>query len=481
MITLTCDLGRPTVPFPHYWEQCVGSGHAALGLRQDWREQLERCHDELGFQYVRFHGLLNDDISVYAASFLTDTQYSFFNVDSIFDFLLEIGMKPFVELSFMPSALASGPQTVFHYRGNITPPRDYAAWAELIHTLTAHLVARYGVAEVRSWFLEVWNEPNLPFFWSGTQDEYFELYRHAAQAVKSVDPDIPVGGPSTACNEWIPELRAYCEQNDVPLDFCSTHHYPTDAALGHGMDMESQMSQVERGILRGMTARAREQAGDLPLYYTEWNNSPSCRDPYHDDPYAAAFCIKTIVDNAGLADAYSYWTFSDIFEEAPFPSAPFHGGFGLLSLHGIPKPTFHAFQLLHSLGTERLPMDADVNATVEAVATVDDQRVLILLYNHNVPLAPIEEETVEIVLKGWQGDASAWIERVDSEHANPKRRWLELGSPQYPNTQALDDIAKASQRPREPISYHKHDDKISLCVTVPAHGIVAVGIEKGEK
>src|SRR5262249_11385384 len=149
--------------------------------------------------------------------------YSFFNADRIVDFLLSIGMRPFVELSFMPEALASGPATVFHYRGNITPPVDHGAWAELIRRLAGHLVARYGAAEVRQWFFEVWNEPNLRDFWAGTRDEYFELYRYTALALKGVDGGLRVGGPATAKEEWLTEFLDFCERNDLPADFVSTH------------------------------------------------------------------------------------------------------------------------------------------------------------------------------------------------------------------------------------------------------------------
>ena len=96
-------------------------------------------------------------------------------------------MRPFVELSFMPTALASGAKTVFHYRGNVTPPRDYKQWSTLIRTLVAHWVGRYGVQEVSEWFFEVWNEPNLKAFWTGTQKDYFKLYRVTADAIKTVD------------------------------------------------------------------------------------------------------------------------------------------------------------------------------------------------------------------------------------------------------------------------------------------------------
>ncbi len=238
---------RPVGTVKQYWTKCVGSCHAATALREDWRRQLKRCREELGFEYVRFHGLLDDDMSVCLRGDRGALDYSFFNVDSIVDFLLEIGMKPFIELSFMPSALASGAKTVFHYRGNITPPKSYDEWGDLIGALAGHLVRRYGVGEVRRWFFEVWNEPNLDIFWSGTQQEYFRLYQSAARAIKKVDGSLAVGGPATAIDAWIPELREFCEKQGVPLDFISTHHYPTDASYGLGLDMEDQMARSERG------------------------------------------------------------------------------------------------------------------------------------------------------------------------------------------------------------------------------------------
>ena len=167
LVEFVCDLAQPGTPFPHCWEHTVGSCHAPLALRADWQAQLRQCHQELGFQHVRFHGLLSDDIGMLVLE-QNKVLDSFFNADQIVDFLLSIGMKPFVELSFMPKALASGGKTVFKYRGNVTTPRDYRRWAEFIGRVIRHWVDRYGVREVRRWFFEVWNEPNRAAFWTGT-------------------------------------------------------------------------------------------------------------------------------------------------------------------------------------------------------------------------------------------------------------------------------------------------------------------------
>jgi xylan 1,4-beta-xylosidase len=475
---IAVDAGKSLGRIEAYWRKCVGSCHAATALREDWRRQLKRCREELGFEYVRFHGLLDDDMSVCLRQADGSLEYSFFNVDSIFDFLLGIGMKPFIELGFMPGALASGSKTVFHYLGNICPPRSYDEWGALVGELAAHLVRRYGLAEVRTWFFEVWNEPNLDFFWAGTQEEYFRLYESAARAIKEVDSRLPVGGPATAIDAWIPELRDYCARFGVPLDFISTHHYPTDASFGLGLDMEEQMARQGRGILNARLRKALAESGPLPLYYTEWNCSPSPRDPYHDLPYDAAFIVKTVIDNLGLVDLYSYWTFSDIFEECGFSSLPYHGGFGLLNILGVPKPTYRAFQLLSLIAGERLATSVeDGSPTVDCVASRGPKGLTVLIANHQVPKGPIGVQRISLRVEGAKKPRAAWIERIDEEHANPKRSWDRMGSPTYPSAAQIAQLAKASELSREKAVPAADPEGFSLELEIQPHSVAAITFE----
>lgn len=478
MITISAD--KTCGKIKKYWTKCMGSCHAATALRDDWRRQLKTCKNEFDFEYVRFHGLLNDDMSVCLRNTKGSIEYSFFNVDSIFDFLLDIGMKPFIELSFMPEALASGSKTVFHYKGNITPPKSFDEWADLVGALAGHLVDRYGANEVRKWFFEVWNEPNLDMFWAGTMQEYFLLYQSAAIAIKKVDDKLAVGGPATAIDAWIPELREFCEKQNIPLDFISTHHYPTDAAFGAGLDMEEQMAHSERGVLTGKTQKALDEADFLPVYYTEWNNSPSPRDSYHDDPYNAAFVVKTITDNmrnTRVPDCYSFWTFSDIFEECGFSSLPFHGGFGLMNIHGIPKPSYRAFQLLSRLNGDRVEATLHAeNPTVDFFASRSNVGMTILVLNHNVPLSPICEERVQLYIKGIKGICSAVLERIDETHANPKKAWIEMGSPKYLNREQLQSLMKSSEMVKENVDLTVDENEITIDLLIQPNSIVAISL-----
>jgi len=462
-----------------YWTKCVGSCHAATALREDWRRQLKICRDEFGFEYVRFHGLFDDDMSVCLRNDSGALEYSFFNIDSIFDFLLGIGIKPFIELSFMPEALASGTKTVFHYRGNITPPNSYEEWGRLCGELAAHLVERYGIDEVEQWFFEVWNEPNLfDFFWAGTMEEYLELYRSAAIAIKRVDGRLKVGGPSTAINAWIPETIEFCKSNNVPLDFISTHHYPTDSGFGLGLGMEEQMARSDREVCHTTLVKALEESGDLPLYYTEWNSSPSPRDRYHDTSYCASFIAKNIMNNLGLIDIYSFWTFTDIFEECGLSSVPFHGGFGLLSIHGIPKPSYRAFQLLEGLTGERLEASVQQSSpTVDYAAAKNCNRVTVLLSNFNVLHAPIKQEKISVQIAGIGQVKSAYIERIDETHANPKKAWIDMGSPTYLNDAQIEELTRKSELAREPVNAVADGGGVRIDLVIEPHSVVRVTIE----
>ncbi|MDQ6736928.1 MAG: beta-xylosidase [Gemmatimonadota bacterium] len=471
----TCNLAAPTKPLPHVWEHTIGSGHAALALRADWQGQLARCRRELGIRYVRFHGLLCDPMDTLICQ---DERwlYSFFNTDRIMDYLLSIGMRPFVELSFMPDALASGGKTAFHYQANVTPPKDYGEWATLIGKLAQHWVHRYGIEEVRTWFFEVWNEPNLTVFGSGKQDDYFTLYKATAAAIKQVDASLRVGGPATANGEWIPDFVAYCDKQKLPADFVSTHQYPTDSFGKPGDDTETQLSLSVPGFMSDRAQKARDQAGGRQIYYTEWSTSSNPRDQFHDDPFAAAFCVNILMSVSRIVESYSYWTFSDIFDENYMPSKPFQGGFGLLSIEGVPKPAYRAYELLHRLGTDELPVEG-THDTVKAWSVKLENKVTVLFTNHALPKHPINTELVHMSLTGASAPRIAYVERVDQDHANAKRAWQAMGEPEYPSKLHIEQMEVASEMRREPLALSYTDNIVEFDIALPPHSVAAVTVE----
>ena len=341
------------------FNECVGAGRANEGLRADWQQQLAYVKKECGFKYIRMHGLLTDDMAVYKEDNKGNPVYNYMYVDALFDFLHSIGMKPFVELGFMPNWLASGNKTIFWWKGNVTPPKDYNKWAGLVKNLTEHFTERYGAEEVKTWYFEVWNEPNLDGFWAGSQDEYFKLYTHSAKAIKSVNPAYRVGGPGTAGAAWEPEMIAYCHKNNVPIDFISTHAYGVKHGyldeFGHSSTvLDKNPMSVSGDVLQSRKEISGSAIPGLELHYTEWSSSYSPGDPIHDSYHQAAWILQKLKQIGNAANSMSYWVFTDIFEEPGPRYEPFHGGFGLLNTQGINKPAFYSYQFLNRLGDVEL-------------------------------------------------------------------------------------------------------------------------------
>lgn len=362
---ISADMTEIAGPRSMVWQDCVGAGRAAEGLRAGWRRQLKDCRREIGFKFLRMHGLLQDELGVYSQDAAGRPRYNWQYIDDIYDFLLSIGMKPFVELSFMPDALASGNGTIFWWKANVTPPRDYARWDGLITALVKHWTKRYGAAQVASWRFEIWNEPNLRLFWQppegeNPRDAYFELYQHTANDIASVDPDYIVGGPAGAGPVWTRELIDFCQAKNVPLDFISYHSYGLGGGPS-GLDqygnrklyLSANLDSVCETVNSQIPVIHHSPKPNLPIYITEWSASYSSRDPIHDSYFMAPFILQQLRHTESV-NSMSFWTFTDIFEENGPAPRPFYGGFGLINFEGIRKPSFWAYKFLSMLGPTEL-------------------------------------------------------------------------------------------------------------------------------
>jgi xylan 1,4-beta-xylosidase len=356
------DVEAALGPVNTFFRHTVGAGRANEGLRADWQAQLAEVRRDAGFRYIRMHGLLTDDMGVYRVDEQGREHYNFQYVDRLYDYILSIGMKPFVELGFMPSGLASGDKTIFWWRGNVTPPSSYQRWGDLVRALVGHWTERYGADEVKSWYFEVWNEPNLDGFWDGAQADYFQLYEHAARAIKSVNPDYRSGGPATAGAAWLPEFIEFCHTNEVPLDFVTTHSYGVrqgylDEYGRTGTVLSDNEWAVSGDVLENRKQIFSSSMPGLELHYTEWSSSYTPADPFHDSYHSAAYILQKLKQVGDAAQSMSYWVFTDIFEEPGPRFEAFHGGFGLMNLHGIKKPAYFAYEYLHRLGPTELKSD----------------------------------------------------------------------------------------------------------------------------
>jgi len=469
---IVVDGSAPAHDFNHFWEQMFGSGRAVLALRDSYRRDLRQVKEVTGFQYVRFHAILHDEVGVYNENEQGQPIYNFSYVDQIYDGLLASGVRPFVELSFMPKALAAQnmPHS-FWYKPNVSPPKDWAKWDALIAELAKHLVARYGIEEVSHWYFEVWNEPNIDF-WGGDpkQSTYWELYDHTAEALKGVSPRLRVGGPATAQAAWADAFIEHCVRNHVPVDFVSSHAYGNDKAEDvFGTHEEIPRDRMVCPAVKKVHDQIKASAmPDLPLIWSEFNASYSNEPDITDSTYMGPWMADTIRQCDGLADMMSYWTFSDVFEELGVVKTPFYGGYGLIAAGGIPKPAFAAFKLLHQLGNQRIALDSD-----SALLTRRKDGTLVLaVWNYALP-GQGNTKTVRLELKNTKAErVTIW--RVDRDHGDFHSAYEKMGAPRYPTQEQIQKLRKAADLPA-PETQNVKNGKLTL--TLPAQGLAVIELK----
>ena len=476
------EIKKQGVPFRNHAQYCVGTGRIGLALQKEYQEHLELVQNTIRFQYIRGHGLFCRDVGIYRECELNGRKVPFFNftyMDRIFDSYLKNGIRPFIELGFMPEELASGEQTIFYWKGNVTPPADHRKWEKLIRQTLQHCVDRYGLDEVRKWPIEVWNEPNIGF-WTGGLEGYFQLYACSVKAVKSVDEQIQVGGPSICGVEverWLTSFFEFCSRENVPLDFVTRHCYTANTPRNQGHYLYHTMRDPR--IMIEELKETREIMSrypltkDLPLHITEFNSSYNPLCPVHDSVFNAGYISRILSEAGEYADSYSYWTFSDVFEECDVPKAPFAGGFGMVALNGIKKPVFHAFRFFGEAGKELLYRDEQM------LVTADENRYVILAWSFYDPRdgaeAPPPYEK-EILLPAFGGRAFFTKERVNENVGNPEQAWYDMGMPRSLTEKQVSILKKAAEPAYSHGMLEEKDGSYALRVRVEGNEILKIEI-----
>ena len=440
---ISADVAQATVPVDHFYDLSVGSDYPGTLLRPDSMAQLKLVTDELGFRYIRFHAIFHDVLGTVVVE-NGKTTYNWTKIDELYDDLLARHIKPFVELGFTPKALKTSDASIFYWKGNTSRPEP-KGWDALVAAFVRHIEQRYGVAEVRGWFFEVWNEPNLSgFFEGGKKEDYFALYDATSKTIKGIDPALRVGGPATAGAAWVPEFLAHVKSSGAAVDFVATHTYGVEGGfLDENGKSDTKLSASPDAIV-GDVRRVRKEIGEsafptLPLYFTEWSTSYTPRDPVHDSYLSAPYILAKLKASEGLLQGMSYWTFTDLFEEPGPPPTPFHGGFGLLTREGIRKPAFFAYKYLHALRGNAIP-----TSDKQAWMAKDGDRIAAVVWDFETPKQEVSNHP--FFTKVWPSHPAAPVELRLSDlrpgtrygvevhrtgfHANDAHTaYLEMGSP----------------------------------------------------
>ena len=497
MRTIPVDLGATSGPVDRFFDLSVGSDYPGTLIRADSQSQLKTTTDELGFRYIRFHAIFHDVLGTVKTA-NGKAVYDWTKIDELYDDLLARHIKPFVELGFTPEALATSQASIFYWRGNTSRPKA-DGWRDLIDAFTRHIEQRYGKDEVRSWFFEVWNEPNLSGFFEGADlRAYFELYDLTAETIKAVDPALKVGGPSTAGAAWIPEFLAHLKQSGAPVDFVTTHVY---GVLGGFLDeyghSDTKLDPSPDAILVDIRrVRAQISASpypELPLYITEWSTSYTPRDAVHDSYVSAAYILAKVKGAQGLLQGMSYWTYTDLFEEPGPPTAPFQGGFGLLNPQGIRKPAYFAYKYLHALQGDSIS-----TADSQAMLSTKDENLTAVIwdfeqpdqkvsnrpfYTKPVPAHPAAPVKLKVTRLSRNATYRLEVYRTGYHANDAYTAFLEMGSPKQLTPQ---QIAKLNELTRDLPEIEKvvksgDDGTAEVTFTMNSNDIVLVKLMRAEQ
>ena len=458
---------------PHFWSKCVGSGTMEYCLKPAWQQAAKIGAEEAGFEYVRGHGILihlNNEDNINSLSWNgtgSTPTYNWSKIDQIYQAVLDCGLKPIVELSFMPKPLQSNTAA--------SKPKDWTVWEDYIYELVKHLEEHFGVEEVRSWYFEVWNEYDYEGFWKDTPQDYYELYKRAAAGVKRADEQLPVGGPAST-NPWpINDFLAYCTSNNVPVDFVSNHLYG-----GPGGDTAYAVNI--RNDNRDRSTHIKNSGKKLLSFNTEFNSTYSGQGGYeaaancvsmdsHKNAPFVAKVVKLIIDDftSGLyplPDVLSYWAISDCFDEywgnngnsyiEASNGLPFGQVFGLINYQGVRKATFNAYRLMHMMGTTGLKFTGGTGEQdgVDGFALLneDSTQVAVMVYNYYFNLSntgSADNVTLETTLPFAPNQGITMRHyRIDETHSNPYGVWVRLGKKTSPSTAEWDSI-KAHEKLEE--------------------------------
>ncbi len=478
-VRVDVDASLPVGAIHRVWEM-VGSerlSQITMGMDQfgneigvEFLESIRRAHDDLGVKWIRAHAILHDDLGVVRREPDGTLMFDFSRIDEVYDQILEVGVRPVVELSFMPEALASDPsKTVFTYRGIISPPSDWREWHLLIRSLVEHLVERYGLEEVAKWPFEVWNEANLEVFWSGTRNEYFRLYDEAALAIKSVSSRIKVGGPSSAACEWVEALASHAKAAQVPLDFVTTHTYgnlPLD--LRPALD--------------------RYGFGDVPIYWTEWGVGSTHFGPVHDSVAGAPFVLLGYEAVQDRLDFLAYWVVSDHFEELGRPPRLFHDGFGLLSVGNLRKPRYWGVHLAAHQGDTLIHhiIRGEIGAVHASTTRDESGRVDLLIWNGTINTDVMTGDQrlsrkVKVTVAGLDVNAyQVTRARVDEEHSNIIRHLPR--DVDWPNLEQWSELRRRDVLFEESLgSVVPAEGRVEFELFLPHPGVVRLRLQQREQ
>jgi xylan 1,4-beta-xylosidase len=494
-----------TTKLNHTWKNLMTIGKAKEGLFTSVQKQIKEVKKATDFQYLRFHGLFDDEMMVYAENDMGESEYNFFYTDQLFDFLKSIDVKPFVELGFMPGDLAENrEETVFYKKSIISQPKDMDKWNSLVQSFIQNYENKYGMEEVQKWYFEVWNEPDFYVFWRGTFEEYCYLYKSTYDTIKKHNPTYKVGGPSinTVNSDWLEGFLDFCSSENCVPDFITFHCYSHEEKdinkkrkMVDGDSFEFGYISRDEDFLKHKINRLKDiltekKMSHVEVHLTEWNSTAFHRDLTNDTSFKSAFVVKNLLENIDEVQSFGYWTLTDLIEEQRIALETYHGGLGLMTNNGIPKPVFYAYKFLGKLG------DGLVTSGEGYFVTKSSKGYQILLYHYchydrlycmnqhaNINLSDrynvfLDKDDIRMnlqVLGLEKGIYKVKQHKISRENGSSFDQWVEMGAPIRMDEQEVEYL-KNSSVPKKYVREVRVDGELILEETLQPHEVRLIEI-----
>ncbi|MDS0526688.1 helix-turn-helix domain-containing protein [Clostridium sp. SHJSY1] len=492
--------------YTKYWSKITSIGRASLCLRHEIRRQIELAQKDIGYEFIRFHGIFSDDMMVYKEDSKGNPIYNWSYIDEIFDFFYRVNLKPFIEIGFMPEILGSKKQYAFLWHANMSYPKSLKKWTDLISAFIKHCIDRYGLKEVTKWYFQVWNAPDLSeIFWYGSTEKFYQLFKSTYFTIKSISKDIKVGSPGLLPKnefKWADDFLNYCQSNFIELDFmaCNVYAY-TDlkntslpsSIINKSNDMLTLSGQdfLEDSVIK-MKELLKKYYLNIPIIVTEWNLSPFTNDYNRDTCFFSSYITYNILNNINNIDALTFWSLSDIIEEGITEDKLYHGGLGLITYNRLKKPSYNAFSLLSKLGNTLIEKGNDY------IITASNSSYQILLFNfiyfddlfkngdkslleyhnrYNIFKNSNINKEVHLIFSVASGIYKIKRWSLNRTSGSTFDAWLNMGVPEQ-ITPDVYDYLKSKEIPEIKVSEKEVKNELLLTDSIPPHGILLIEIDK---
>ena len=493
-----CRIDKTGVPLTHNFRNLISIHCAKDILLAEHQEMLRTIQKEVGFKYIRVHGILDDALMVYGENERGEPELNFSFVDMILDFLLSIGLRPFIELSYMPKKLARPDAREAYYNHSIISlPADDVKWSTLISRFVRHLNSRYGYQEVAAWPFSLWNLPDSgeTLLGLGSTEDYFHFYESTYRTVKEQNAEISFSGPSCLTETaergtFLPEFLSLCREHHCMPDLLQYHFYPiyieslgnSKQRLAYRYSPNALKESVET-VYRNM----QDWPGcPLPLHISEWSSTISHHELLSDTAFQAVYITNNVLENYDSTDSLCYWTLADTISIGKMAADLFHGGLGLFTYNGIKKASYQAFRMLAKLGDEKLASGDGYFITRSS----NGWQIMLYNYQHYselyargelfdmtftnryTPFPNAVRQKFSLVLEGLTDEEYLLTETTLSQKLGSSfDKWLEFGALPLSCQEDLEYLQSASLPLVQKRIVHAENSKMELSFTLEPHEV----------